>query len=181
VDWNSEESQLLRFDQLLRVVTSDDEAVSLLDYGCGYGALLDFLRTRSTRISYVGYDISTAMIDSARSRHRSVPDCAFTSDWSEIQPVDYAVASGIFNVKLQYADDRWRDYVEQTLDTLNSVCRRGFAFNMLSTCSDAARRRSDLYYSDPGEMFDFCTRRFSPRLALLHDYPLFEFTLIIRK
>jgi len=180
VDWNSEESQLLRFEQLLRLVTSDD-AVSLLDYGCGYGALLDYLRAGAKRISYVGYDVSTAMVDSARMRHHDVPDCAFTSDQSEIRPVDYAVASGIFNVKLQYAEDRWRDYVEHTLESLNSACQRGFAFNMLSTLSDPARRRSDLYYSDPVEMFDFCKRRFSPRLALLHDYPLFEFTMIVRK
>ena len=30
-------------------------------------------------------------------------------------------------------------------------------------------------------MFDLCKRRFSTRVALLHDYPLFEFTVIVRK
>ena len=52
---------------------------------------------------------------------------------------------------------------------------------MLSTYSDPDRRRDDLYYADPREMFDICSRRFSPRVSLLHDYPLYEFTIIVRK
>ena len=30
-------------------------------------------------------------------------------------------------------------------------------------------------------MFDLCKRRYSPRVALLHDYPLYEFTVLVRK
>ena len=45
----------------------------------------------------------------------------------------------------------------------------------------AHRRRDDLFYADPREVFDLCVRQFSPRVALLHDYPLFEFTVIVRK
>jgi hypothetical protein len=29
-------------------------------------------------------------------------------------------------------------------------------------------------------VFDTCRQRFSPRVALLHDYPLYEFTIIVR-
>jgi hypothetical protein len=52
---------------------------------------------------------------------------------------------------------------------------------MLSTYSDPEKRRDDLFYADPCEMFDLCKRRFATRVALLHDYPLFEFTVIVRK
>jgi hypothetical protein len=52
---------------------------------------------------------------------------------------------------------------------------------MLSTYSDPEKRRDDLFYADPLDMFDWCKRRFSPRVSLLHDYPLFEFTMIVRK
>lgn len=180
MDWNSEESQLLRFEQILFLVT-DKESVSLVDYGCGYGALFDYLRAVTNLVSYVGYDISTAMIDSARARQAGVPNCLFTSDVNELRPADYAVASGIFNVKLHFSDDAWRTYVERTLDSLNTLSRRGFAFNMLSTFSDPSRRRSDLHYADPIEMFELCRRMFSSRLTLIHDYPLFEFTMIVRK
>ena len=38
VDWNGSASQVLRFAQLLRAVNHDGDA-SVIDYGCGYGAL----------------------------------------------------------------------------------------------------------------------------------------------
>ena len=36
VDWNSKESQELRFDQLLKVIDKSDDNFSIIDYGCGY-------------------------------------------------------------------------------------------------------------------------------------------------
>jgi hypothetical protein len=41
--------------------------------------------------------------------------------------------------------------------------------------------RSDLHYADPGRLFDYCKRRFARNVALLHDYGLYEFTLLVRK
>ena len=46
VDWNGEESQLLRFEQLCKIIDGATEAYSLNDLGCGYGALLDFLNDK---------------------------------------------------------------------------------------------------------------------------------------
>jgi hypothetical protein len=60
-----------------------------------------------------------------------------------------------------------------------ALSRRGFAFNMLTGYADADRMRPDLYYADPHAVFDRC-RRFSRRVALLHDYPLYEFTMLVR-
>jgi hypothetical protein len=97
-----------------------------------------------------------------------------------LTPADYTVASGIFNVKLHYDDGVWLEYVLETLRLLVAASRRGVAFNMLSTYSDLEKRRADLFYGDPRQMFDYCKREFSPRVALLHDYPLYEFTIIVR-
>jgi len=41
--------------------------------------------------------------------------------------------------------------------------------------------RPDLHYADPCVLFDRCKRRHSPRVALLHDYGLWEFTILVRK
>jgi hypothetical protein len=121
------------------------------------------------------------MIAAAMARHAEVPRCLFTSDAGALRPADYSVASGIFNVKLSHAVEVWLEYVLRTLATLDALSLRGFAFNMLSTYSDPPRRRDDLFYADPVQMFDLCKRRFSSRVALLHDYPLYEFTMIVRK
>ena len=154
---------------------------SILDVGCGYGALLDYMRGRSLQLNYRGFDISEPMIATARARHAGVHGAVFSSDARTLQPATYAVASGIFNVKLSYTPEEWCEYVLETLAALDGWSTAGFAFNMLSTHSDPDLRRDDLFYADPGEFFDLCTRQFSPRVALLHDYPLFEFTVIVRK
>jgi len=46
VDWNAQESQLNRFVQLCKVIAPEKSFFSLNDLGCGYGALLDYLRDR---------------------------------------------------------------------------------------------------------------------------------------
>ncbi len=60
VDWNSAQSQETRFVQLLKVVDWSTPPV-LGDFGCGYGALLDYLKARHVACTYRGYDISDAM------------------------------------------------------------------------------------------------------------------------
>ena len=179
MDWNSGESQRLRFARLLQVIDADGD-VSLNDYGCGYGALVDMLVSDGRRVTYCGFDISESMIAAARQRH-DAPWCSFTTDRGQLHPADYTVASGIFNVRLTHGVDAWREYTLQTIEVINEVSVRGFAFNMLSTYSDPEKRRAELFYVDPLEMFDLCKRRFSSRVALLHDYPLYEFTMIVRK
>jgi hypothetical protein len=41
--------------------------------------------------------------------------------------------------------------------------------------------RNYLYYADPCALFDLCKRRYSKHVALLHDYGLYEFTILVRK
>jgi SAM-dependent methyltransferase len=179
VDWNSTESQQTRFAQLLRVCEGDDD-FSLNDYGCGYGALADYLREDGRRISYRGYDLSSEMLEAARERLAG-PDTAFVGDVAELQPADYTVASGIFNVKLETEASEWTRYALDTIAELDRLSGKGLAFNMLTSYSDPERMRPDLFYGEPGFFFDHCATTISRELALLQDYGLFEFTLLVRK
>jgi SAM-dependent methyltransferase len=179
VDWNSTESQELRFDQLLKVVEGPGP-FSLNDYGCGYGALAAYLRRGGSNCLYRGFDISERMIEKARQQDAG-PACYFTSNEPELTPADYTVASGIFNVKIDTPVAQWTAYVMDTLDRVSALSKRGFAFNVLTSYSDAERMRPDLYYADPCFLFDHCKRRFARRVAVLHDYKLYEFTMIVRK
>ena len=179
VDWSSSESQLLRFDRLL-FAWDRGAPFTLNDYGCGYGALLDFLSDRGIQCSYRGFDLSPALIEQARKLHGKHPSCSFSCRESELAPADYTVASGLFNVKMETTDDEWQMYMKETIDKLAGLSMLGFAFNALTSYSDRERRRPDLYYADPLFWFDYCKTRFSRFVALLHDYPLYDFTIIVR-
>ena len=179
VDWNSAESQHLRFRELVRVLEHDLDA-TVNDYGCGYGALAAYLRERGHRGAYVGFDVSARMIDEARVQHASLAACRFVGERGAMAPAMYTLASGIFNVKQDSSDEEWRAYMLDTIADLASLSTQGFAFNVLTRYSDPERRRPDLYYADPLELFDYCKRHISRFVSLLHDTPLYEFTLLVR-
>ena len=180
VDWNSQASQELRFERLAELWGTDSNA-SVLDFGCGYGAMLAWLRGRGFAGPYVGFDLSSEMIDAATAvaSQATLSNWAFTADRTGLAAVDYVVASGIFNVRMDRSDREWHDYILATLDEIAALAGRGFAFNALTSYSDRDRRRPDLYYADPLELFDHCKRRHSQFVALHHDYPLYEFTLLV--
>jgi SAM-dependent methyltransferase len=181
VDWNSEASQELRFEQLLKVCDRAGEGYVLNDYGCGYGALLGFLLRQGRAVTYRGCDISAEMVRQARMRHAGVPAASFAVAAAPDAVADFTVASGLFNVKLEASEQDWQRYVLDTVDTMDRCSRRGFAFNCLTQYSDPERMRADLHYADPCLLFDRCKRRYSRDVALLHDYGLYEFTILVRK
>ena len=178
-DWNSETSQNIRFDQLLKVV--DSQKFSLLDYGCGYGALADYLVTKGFDVDYYGYDILESAIETARQAHLDKPRRSFFTEKTQLPVCDYTVASGIFNFRGGHSFDAWTEYVLGVLNEFNQRSLHGFSSNFLTKYSDAEKMRADLYYADPLFLFDYCKRNFSRNVALLHDYSLYDFTLIIRK
>lgn len=181
VDWNGEESQNLRFDQLRKIVSNQGASHSLIDLGCGYGALYEYLQGQGHDLIYLGVDVSGEMIQAAKQRYLEVKSARFLQGSEPDQLADYGVASGIFNVRLGRSDDEWYDYLTQTLDVLDRSSRAGFAFNCLTSYSDEDKKRDYLYYVDPCRLFDLCKRRYSKQVALLHDYGLYEFTILVRK
>jgi len=179
VNWKSESSQTLRFDQLRHLWAADAET-SIIDYGCGYGALADYLRTTGHHGQYVGFDLCDQMAEAATSRSRTLDGCWWTSDRRQLRPADFAVASGIFNVKLDAGDEERFGYMTRTIADMASLGRRGFAFNALTSHSDTDKQRPDLYYANPVEIFEHCRTTYSRFVTLVHDYPLYEFTMIVR-
>jgi SAM-dependent methyltransferase len=179
VDWPSEQSQRARFVDLLYLV-GDEQDFSLIDYGCGHGALADYLHERGTRCRVLGFDLSPEMTAAAAARHGAC-GCGFAADRRLIAPADYALASGVLNVRLDVPVERWTAYVLDTIDDLAALGRRGFAFNALSSHVPPERRRAHLYYADPFDLLARCAARYSPRVALLHDRWDYEFTMIVRR
>ena len=180
VDWNSPESQELRFAQLLKLCPDSSSSFSINDYGCGYGALAEYLRNRGRDFVYCGYDLSREMLRVARERLNGT-GARFEEDESAMGVADFCVASGIFNVRLDIDDVTWTSYVLKTIDRLDQLSAKGFGFNMLTRYSDPDHMRADLFYGDPASFFDHCASTFSRKVALLQDYGLYEFTILVRK
>jgi SAM-dependent methyltransferase len=180
VDWNGEESQMMRFVQLSKVIEDNSDKFSLLDFGCGYGGMIDYLEGAfGAAVKYFGFDISEEMILSAKDKYGEKG--TFFSNINNDLKYDYTVASGIFNVRQEIDDANWEEYVFETLNSINSKSLNGFSFNMLTSYSDKEFMKSHLYYASPEKIFAYCKSHFSSKVALLHDYPLYEFTVVVKK
>jgi hypothetical protein len=138
------------------------------------------LRANGLAARYTGVDLSSAMIDTARRIHADDAQATFVTSPRDLPVADFTVASGLFHVRLDTADDVWWRYVTDTLDRFHERSRRGFAFNLLTAHADPERQQRRLYYADPATVWDYCRRRFGRRVALLHDYPLYEFMIGVR-
>ena len=180
VDWSTQESQDIRYDQLLKVITSSS-GFSVLDYGTGYGGLLDYMESKGyENFDFTGFDISDEMLAKAKENHNS-SKATWVNELTPEMMCDFVVASGVLNVKLSHSTQDWKSYVFDTINKFDLRSKKGFAFNVLTKYSDADRMIDKLYYADPEELFAYCKTRFSRNVALLHDYELYEFTIIVRK
>lgn len=185
VDWNGEPSQQLRFEQLLKILDDGqshaDKSISLNDFGCGYGALLEHACANGLTLDYHGFDLSGDMIAAALQKKPIGMNATFVVSDRCSRVADYSVASGLFNVRQETATASWEAFIKDVLHDLDACSQRGFSFNCLTSYSDADKMRSHLYYADPCFYFDYCKRHFSKNVALLHDYGLYEFTVLVRK
>lgn len=181
VDWPNAVSQYLRFVQLLKLCDFA-KPFSLTDFGCGYGALLEFLAMRHADcpVSYRGVDISPSMIAAAEERWSDRPDTTFAVGSRCPQIADYVLASGIFNVRLGQPVREWKDYVETILADMHRNSRIGFAANFMLP-HDKRRTEDALYRTKPQPWIDFCRQHLGCEVELLTEYGLREFTLLAHR
>ena len=180
VDWNGEESQTLHFAQLAKLLPESGR-FSVNDWGCGYGALARFLRERFPGVRYTGIDVNEPMVETARAAHAGEDGVDFVVADRPTATADYGLASGVFTLRLGRTDAECAADLERSIDTLAATSSRGFAFNCLTSYSDRPKMRDYLYYADPLALFDLCKCRHAKDVALLHDYGLYAFTVLVRK
>ncbi len=181
VDWTCIATQYLRFVQLLRICDFA-ETFSLNDFGCGYGALLEFCRERHPQwtIDYLGVDLSQRMVDAARSKWEQEPNAGFHVGAAAPRSADVCIASGLFNVCLSIARAEWEEFVRDTLREMRRACSRGFSANFMAPLPAGAPIVPQLYRTAPRPWLEFCRQELGCRVQLVEDYGLREFTLLAR-
>lgn len=181
VGWKNKEAQQIRFAQLAKVFYTSPP-FTLNDLGCGTGDLFPFLKSALGRFTYRGYDVMQEMVSLASAQYQS-PDASFEviHESQEMQMADYTLASGIFSLKFESPVERWKDHVLQTIHNMDNKSSKGFAFNSLTSYSDPELMETELFYSDPLWLFDYCKRNFARNVALLHDYSMYDFTILVKK
>lgn len=167
------ERQLIRFAVMAQLGALN--GASILDIGCGFADFYQYLLENGVKADYTGIDICPPFIDVCRERF---PESEFKV--ADIQKedlgrrFDYVVSSQAFNnlLKKDSNEDVIRDVIKKSYD----ICDIGLGIDMLSAYVDF--RGPGTYHYSPEEIFAYC-KTITKRVALRHDYPLFEFMVFL--
>jgi 2-polyprenyl-3-methyl-5-hydroxy-6-metoxy-1,4-benzoquinol methylase len=147
---------------------------TVLDVGCGLGALQEHLLASGLACRYTGYDINPQLIQRARMRH---PDSAFEVRdilQEEFPEFDFVVSSSSFNLKLEHEDNY--SFIERMLSTMYRHALRAVAVDLMTSYVDF--KRPDVFYYEPERVFSIA-KRITKRVTLRHDLPLFQFCVYL--
>ncbi len=170
--WKAPASQLGRFDVIARV--GDLSGRSVLDLGCGYGDLKQYLDERFCGVTYIGVDHMPEFIEDARRRYQGCSDTSFfQADFGrlELPIVDYVLASGAFAYRRSGPD-----FFTRMIEKMYRAAAVGVGFNMLD---DAVFKPYDLLEGqDRKRIVSFC-RSICPHVQLIDDYAADDFTVFM--
>ncbi len=182
VFWQNHDYQFRRFAILSQIFAPADQSggISIHDFGCGYGALFDYLADKPlmTGSTYLGTDMSRQMIEAAQ-KSITDPRARFLRQMRATDIADYTLVSGTFNMHMGQDEVEWEAYIKALLLQLWSKTRKGLAFNMLR--DDADDLYDGLYYINGRDLFDFCASHLSPHVELRNDSPLPDWTFFVRR
>jgi SAM-dependent methyltransferase len=171
--WASSDRHDVRLQILLEIGGLDN--CSVIDVGCGYGDLREYIDEWFNGVDYVGIDHYAPFLDYAAARFRDRPDTRFLQgDFLSVAlPIsDYGFASG----SLSYRSDNPR-FAMHAIDQLYPTCRLGFAFNLLSSV-DKLEKVVTAY--SPEEILTHCQRH-TPNVEIRDDYLDGDFTVYMRR
>lgn len=170
--WGSDESQRRRFDVLARV--ADLSGARVLDVGCGVARLADVLAEGACDVDYVGIDLSTRAIETARAARPGLD--LRVANVLDLDPArerfDVVLANGIFyrlgtdGVALAHS----------LIRQMWSLAAGAVAFTSLSGWGPDPE--DDELHLDPLETLALA-RSLTPLVVFRHDYMPHDFALYL--
>ena len=171
-----EGQQSVRFSALSTEVIQNPTS-SILDVGCGFGDLYDFLITSKWHGQYTGIDIVPRLVEIARTRNQNLDvRLADLFELSDDRKYDYVISSGIFNGKLKYEDNK--EHIRKALRKMFEIARVQVCVDFLSTYVDFQRPQA--FHTDPAWALT-TGMSLTKRVILRHDYMPYEFALFLYK
>ena len=173
--WGKGGRQNNRFSVLAQPALANSTG-SVLDIGCGFADLLEFLVAQGWRGSYTGVDLVPAVVKVAQERHpgHKIFVLDVSEDVSSIKPHDHVIASGVLNARLKSGDNL--AYSKHIMRTMFGLARKTLSIDFLSTHVDF--QASDAWHIDPHWACEV-VRELSPRFVMRCDYMPYEFALLI--
>lgn len=164
VGWISRERQNLRFEKLIVGIADKD---SVLDFGCGLGAMFGYLRELNIECEYTGIDIVAEFVKKSKKTH--VCGNFYTASIFDVTDCfDYVLSSGVYAF---YKKDIFFESVQRCFLLSNKEYR----FNILiDACGDGYLK------IDKRELEEFVLK-ISPNASFEYGYLENDITVFMPK
>ena len=182
MDWPNTEDVFTRFQIMLESVRENNEQVSILDFGCGTGHLLEHIKKQNIQnIKYTGLDVSKKFIDKCKEKFPDVDFiCADVLDQNTIiENHDYIIMNGVFTEKREMTFDAMWKYFQKMITTVYKFTNKGISSNVMSKNVDW--ERDDLFHVPLDLLTGFLCKEISRNFVIRNDYGLYEYTTYIYK
>lgn len=163
-----------RYKELLKVGELNESSV--LEIGCGIGGFYEYITQKNQIVlgTYLGIDLIEGMIDLAKQKY---PEAFWEKRNIFNEPLedqfDYVFLCGVFNL----AGEDCQNYMEKMLLQAFSYCKKGLAFNFIS--SNVNFKDEEMSYYDPVDVFDFCIKNLSWKVDIHHHYSKCDVSVFI--
>jgi SAM-dependent methyltransferase len=173
--WGVNGRQEVRFSVLAEPALRMPES-SVLDVGCGFCDLYDFLDNRGWQGRYTGIDIVPGLLEVAKERHPGldVRELDITDDSALLEEYDFVISSGVLNAALPSGSNE--AHIEVALRSMYRRSRFATCVDFLSSYVDF--QKPGAYHTDPGWALA-AAKRLTRRVLLRHDYMPYEFSLLL--
>ena len=170
-----------RYALMLEVIRESDQPLTVLNLGCKLGHLGDVIESSPdlAHLRYTGLDISTKFLAAARARRpaREFIQMDILADAGQLPVYDYVILNGVFNYRGPIPFERMLQYWHDLVVAAYAHCRRGMAFNVMSTLVDW--QRDDLFHLPLQTMTEFVWSRLSRHFVVRHDYRAYEYVTYV--
>lgn len=179
--WPNAEDMWLRHKIMLDLVKTTDG--SILDFGCGTGSLLKYLRLNNWENSYIGIDINPDSVSFCQNEYGqdrlAYFECMDILKDGKIPETDYTIINGVFTVKDTLTQDQMWDFMSSTIKKLFEKSKKGIAFNLMQEHVDY--KKDNLFHVPFDKLADFLKKNLSRHYRFDSSYKLYEYTTYVYK
>lgn len=151
LDWPSKKRQVKEFKILTTII--NEKKFSILDYGCGMGDLIFFLKNKPYK--YLGYDINHKFISFCKKKFKKKNYFFYNSPKIKKYTVDYIIASGTFSVKGKNSKYSWEKYFYNSMNYFTKISKKGFAINVHDDVCPISKQKKHIYFANLNKIRSF--------------------------
>jgi len=170
--------QQLRYEVLTQHIAPDSNS-TIMDFGCGLGFGLEFLRARGFMGKYVGVDIVPEFVQACSERWPEETFLLTDGYAADLPNVDHVIASGAFGIAVNDSQAMSSKWVRDTILGLLAKARVSLASDFMRSQVDF--QQADAYHEDPVGLASWVLAHASDRFILRLDYLPFEFAVVMWK